>query len=296
MERRVLLAIFLAFIVLYVWQALFVKPVPKPAPGAAGAPASTATGRGATPVGPPAAGAPSAVAATAPPAAVAPSATAVVGEQAERDVRIETRDVIAVFTNRGARLKSWRLKHFLDQKNEPLELVATELAGTQPLPFSLTVNDAAVTTTLNSALYTVSGEPAAAATSPTDLRFEYRDSAGISAVKEFHLEPASYVVTFRAKVFAGDVALSPQVQWGPAVGDVAAESSRFTKHAEGLLSANGKVQRLAQKDFAKQATYEGDFPYAGVDDQYFMVAALFLMQSAVTYQPLSIPPPAGSKE
>ena len=30
MERRVLLAIFLAFLVLYVWQAVFVKPVPKP--------------------------------------------------------------------------------------------------------------------------------------------------------------------------------------------------------------------------------------------------------------------------
>jgi YidC/Oxa1 family membrane protein insertase len=288
MERRVLLAIFLSFLVLYFYQALVVKPVPKP-------PAAIATNT-AAPQGSPAEAPPPAPKTPAPATVSAPTATALVGDATERDVRLETRDVIAVFTNRGARLKSWRLKHFLDQKNEPLELVATELAGTQPLPFSLTVNDAAVTATLNTALYTVSGEPAAAASSPTDLRFEYRDSAGISAVKEFHLEPESYVVTFRAKVFAGDVALSPQLQWGPAVGDVAAETSRFTKHAEGLLSANGKVQRLAQKDFAKQATYEGDFPYAGVDDQYFMVAALFLTQSAVTYQPLSIPPPAGSKE
>ena len=30
MERRVLVAIFLSFIVLYAYQALFVKPVPKP--------------------------------------------------------------------------------------------------------------------------------------------------------------------------------------------------------------------------------------------------------------------------
>ncbi|PYR53478.1 MAG: hypothetical protein DMF91_28260 [Acidobacteria bacterium] len=289
MERRVLLAIFLSFLVLYFYQALVVKPVPKP-------PAAIATST-AAPQGLPAEAPRPAPKAPGPVTVSAPAATALVGDATERDVRVDTRDVIAVFTNRGARLKSWRLKHFLDQKNEPLELVATELAATQPLPFSLTVNDAAVTTTLNTALYTVSGEPAGtAASSPTDLRFEYRDSAGISAVKEFHLEPASYVVTFRAKVFGGDVALSPQLQWGPAVGDVAAETSRFTKHAEGLLSANGKVQRLAQKDFAKQATYEGDFPYAGVDDQYFMVAALFLTQSAVTYQPLSIPPPAGSKE
>jgi YidC/Oxa1 family membrane protein insertase len=288
MERRVLLAIFLSFLVLYFYQALVVKPIPKP-------PAVTATNP--PPSGTPAAPAPAAAPppATAPPSG--PTATALVGDTGERDVRVETRDVIAVFTNRGARLKSWRLKHFLDPKNEPLELVPTELAGTQPLPFSLIVSDAAVTTTLNNALYTVNGAPATSmTTAPTDVRFEYRDSAGIAAVKEFHLEPASYVVTVRAHVTQEDRALSPAMQWGPAVGDVAAETSRFTKRAEGLLSADGKVQRLGQKEFAKQATYEGDFPYAGVDDQYFMVAALSLTQSKVTYQPLSIPPPAGSKE
>src|SRR5439155_24149221 len=114
-----------------------------------------------------------------------------IGDAREHDVRVETRDVIAVFTNRGARLKSWRLKHFLDQKSEPLELVTTELAGTQPLPFSLTVNDAAVTTTLNSALYTVSGEPASggATASPADLLFEYRASTGHTSINRFYSEP-----------------------------------------------------------------------------------------------------------
>ena len=42
MEKRVLLAIFLAFLVLYVWQAVFVKPIPKGTPGSANA---TSAGR-----------------------------------------------------------------------------------------------------------------------------------------------------------------------------------------------------------------------------------------------------------
>ena len=137
MERRVLLAIFLSFLVLYFYQALVVKPVPKP-------PAAIATST-AAPQGLPAEAPRPAPKAPGPVTVSAPAATALVGDATERDVRVDTRDVIAVFTNRGARLKSWRLKHFLDQKNEPLELVATELAGTQPLPFSLTVNDAVVT-------------------------------------------------------------------------------------------------------------------------------------------------------
>src|SRR5207247_2481967 len=145
---------------------------------------------------------------------------------------------------------------------EPLELVASELADTQSLPFSLRVPDAAVTTTLNSGLYAVTAAPAADTTSaPGDLRFEYRDSAGIHAVKEFHFEPSSYVVTFRAEVTQGDRALTPIIEWGPAVGDVATEVSRFTTKAEALLSVGGKIQRLSPKDIAKQATYESDFQY-----------------------------------
>ena len=51
MERRVLLAIFLSFLVLYAYQAFFVKPVPKPSP--ASSPDSTAAGPGTAPAGSP---------------------------------------------------------------------------------------------------------------------------------------------------------------------------------------------------------------------------------------------------
>ena len=104
MERRVLLAIFLAFLVLYTWQAVFVKPVPKPAPGATATASASATG---TTSG--AAATASVAVSTAQPGpgadpkAAAPLAAALVAETAERDVRVETRDVVAVFTNRGAR-------------------------------------------------------------------------------------------------------------------------------------------------------------------------------------------------
>ena len=148
MERRVLVAIFLSFLVLVLYQSLVVKPVPKPS-GAAG----TATGTNAPASGERAAedrGAASSTSksGTADSKKTTPTAATVVGETSERDVRLETRDVIAVFTNRGARLKSWRLKHYLDQVKQPQELVATEVSDTQPLPFSLRTPDEAVTTTL----------------------------------------------------------------------------------------------------------------------------------------------------
>jgi len=141
MERRVLIAIFLSFLVLYLYQALVVKPVPKPA-----GPAGTATGTNA-PASGERAGVDRGVASapsnngTADSKNAAPTAATVVGETSEHDVRLETSDVIAVFTNRGARLKSWRLKHYLDQARQPQELVPTEVSDRQPLPFSLRTPD-----------------------------------------------------------------------------------------------------------------------------------------------------------
>ena len=289
MERRVLLAIFLAFLVLYVWQAIFVKPVPKPAAGptaplteAAPVPGPIAEGSGA-----PTSGAPATPVAGPKPAASA--AAPLVADTAEHDVRVETRDVIAVFTNRGARLKSWRLKHYLDQQRQPQELIEQHVS-THPLPFTLRTSNETVTATVNDALYAIAGAPPTTIleSSPVDLRFEYRDSAGLHAVKQFHLEPSSYIVSLRAMITDGEHALAPAIEWGPAIGDVS-ETSRYVKKAEGLLFQNGKAVRLAPKDIAKQSVHEGDFRYAGVDDNYFLVAALFPGPGKVTFQPLALP-------
>ena len=162
-ERRVLLAIFLTFLVLYAWQALFVKPVSKPAGGATSTPAAgTTPGRGtaSAPGTGPAAVAPQ----SAPPVpaqtpeAPPPNVATVVGDTGERDIHVETEDVVAVFTNRGARLKSWQLKHYFDRDRHQQEFVDTEIPS-QPLPFSLRTPDDGVNGTLNGALYAVSGAP-----------------------------------------------------------------------------------------------------------------------------------------
>src|SRR5215468_4706870 len=128
MERRVLLAIFLAFLVLYAWQALFVKPVPKPGagqPAKTGAPASAGASESPLPASPTSG---ASVESGTLPAAAGPSPAALpaeplVGDTVEHEIRVETREVIAIFTNRGARLKSWRLKRYLNPAGEPQELV-----------------------------------------------------------------------------------------------------------------------------------------------------------------------------
>ena len=75
-----------------------------PPPARSAAPAAEAT---------PAAAPPTAAQAALPRTAPGEAATALVSASEERDVKVENQHVVAVFTNRGARLKSWRLKDYL---------------------------------------------------------------------------------------------------------------------------------------------------------------------------------------
>src|SRR5438067_7836451 len=138
MEKRVLLAIFLCFLSLYLWQTFVVKPIPKTAPASAVAP-SPGTGNATNPVAAGRASTP----ADAPPPRPTSTAPVVTGDTQEKTFRIETRDIIAEFTNRGGRLKSWRLKHYLDQDRQPQELIVS--LPSHPLPFTLQTADEAET-------------------------------------------------------------------------------------------------------------------------------------------------------
>jgi YidC/Oxa1 family membrane protein insertase len=290
MERRILIAILLSIVVMYGFQWLFVKP--KPQDGsvgqmAASSPAAAATGAPISGTAPSTQPAPSSGVA-APATATSPAAAPVVGESSEREIRVETRDVIAVFTNRGARLQSWRLKHYFDQNGQPQELI--DPLPNQPLPFSLRTSSEPANAIVNSALYSGPGDAGGVISSSIDLKFEYRDNGGLAAVKEFHIEPSAYVMTYHGTVTQNGNALQSSIEWGPAVGD-AATSNGYAQKPQGLIAGPSSVQRLAAKDIAKQSSYSGDFKYAGVDDNYFMSIALAPGPVKIDYKPVTIPGP-----
>jgi YidC/Oxa1 family membrane protein insertase len=289
MERRVLLAIFLAFLTLYLWQA-FVMPPPEPvaSPEVSGSP-STPT----PPVSSPSPDSSQVQAAPPPPET---GANPVTGDTAEHDIVIETRDVVATFTNRGARLKSWRFKKYLDSKGEPFELVATDLAATQPLPFSLRADDQALTRTLNRALYTVRGQPEGLLTAPAQITFEYSDSSGLRSVKEFRLEPTAYVATVRIDVRQGDRAINPAIEWGPGLGKEPSATGQYILLPEGIVSIADDEERVPAGDGTAPLVRQGDFQFAGIEDHYFLATALSPGPSTITFQPTTAPALPGEEE
>ncbi len=294
MEKRVFLAVFLSFLVLYGYQAFFVKPTPpKPKTTTATVPAPVATEQ-----------APSAPASTPGSIGASPPATsqvvAIEADSAEQDVTVETQTVTAVFSNRGAILKSWKLKHYLDDHKRPLELVPMGLAATNPRPFSLDLGKPDLTARLDGALFQVTSGSSTidARQSAATLVFEYGEAGALHARKSYAFEPNAYTVALSAEVSEDGQPLNPIVRWGPALGDATVPtngSSRYTQQPEGIIYLDNKIQRLSASALAKQSIYSGSVTFAGVDDHYFLSAAVRPGNLTVEYTPVPLPP-AGSTE
>ena len=286
MERRVLIALFLSFLVLYGYQQLYPsKPPAQTATTTATVATPAATSGGLTPD----------AAQQSKPAPTPGSAAgaSLVGDSSVRDIRIETSHVTAVFTNRGARLKSWALKDYRDHNGDPLELVDASFGDTQPLPFSLSVADAAMASTLNTALFDVKQTHDA---TNEQIVFEYRTDRGLTVVKEFNLNPGTYTVRMRAAVTQNGEAVPATIQWGPGLGDSDAQTGRSAVKPEALFSSANSVSRVQAAKILTTPSYDEDFDYAGIDDHYFAALAIKLGRAKVVYETLTVPPPANSKD
>src|SRR5262245_7042524 len=276
MERRLLLAIVLSGLVLFLFQAYYGTPPGPPPPAGNQSPIAANSSPGAPPS--------AAVGATAIVPPPPPAATLAVGDTEEREITVETQKVRAVFTNRGARLQHWILKEFRDERGELLDLVPAAMPPDVPLPFSLRVDDAQTASTLNQSLYRVSGVQGSrldASAQPASIAFEMETAEGVKARKTFDFEPTSYIVQFSASVQQGAQALNPIVEWGPGLGDEIARAPQgsflapsYLYRAQAIFHLNGSVERVASAKIGQLLTREGAFRWGGVDDHYFISSVL----------------------
>jgi len=299
MERRVLIAVILSFLVLYAYQSLFVPP-PPPRGSQEGQAAQPAPPESSAPA--PAPAAPDTTAAA--PPAQAPAA-AVVGETAEREIVVETATVLATLSNRGARIVRWQLKQYRNMNGEPMDLVPTALPEDQPTPFLLRVDDEALSGRLNTALYRVSGDTAGridAQQREASVVFEFEDAAGLRARKELRFDPQNYLITFSADVTSGGQPLNPTVLWGPGLSDLGATTAggsfftgNYIQPPQAIYHRDGDVERIPAANLAQQPAHEGQFRFAGIDDHYFIATVVNPGQARLEYRPVVLPGPGGAQ-
>ena len=156
MEKRVLLAVGLSFVVLFGFNILF-PPAKRPTPlPRAHLARPQARRRRQAPRHRRRQSVERSVA-PAPAAPAAPAAQTLVGDTAERQIVVENDAVRAMFSTRGGVLTSWRLKQYAEN-GAPLELVPASAPPGSPKPFTLVTDDPGVNAALAQALFKPSAD------------------------------------------------------------------------------------------------------------------------------------------
>jgi YidC/Oxa1 family membrane protein insertase len=279
MERRLLIVFALTFLVMMLFQPLLKKYGPQP----------PAKQESAASAGQPGAAVPTQSLAQRTPDLVPPGIK-VIPESAPLQSASESETVIEndvyriVFTNRGARVKSWVLKKYTDDKGGQLELVNATAAEKYGYPLTLWTYDEELRNKLNSALYvgshfatrtdTAGASPLGASyTAPTEVVFGYSD-ADLSVRKTYTFDRSSYVVGVKTAVSQKGAQVAAFPMWPAGFG----ADLTGPQYASGQIvyQYDDKVERLAIKKISGGGTLPGPFHWAGVSDQYF--AAVFLPQ------------------
>lgn len=262
MEKRIFIAVLVSVGFLWLWAALaprlFPDLIKKPAPAAQ----KTATTASTTTAEAPAS-ATHAAAGTPTPAATAPAALPPTAASSVEITSVNTPDFVALFSNRGAQLVSFQLKHYADNAKKPVELVKARDASRTDFPFAVEAKEPATTKALNSALYSLTDRE------EKGVRvLEYRYSDGrISATKTFRIGN-EYQFDFA-------VALSPatpyRVMLGPGIRTLAPEErdSQFIVTGNGVVQSGDKLSVIRREKAPELAAYDAP-QFAGVEDNYFL--------------------------
>jgi len=279
MEKRLIIAIVLSFLVLFGYQALFNKadkPAAKPPVPTEAAPVSAVPGTGGQA---PIETKPAAVETKPAPAAPAPGQAAVAGKT-ESDIVVETPLYRAVWTNKGGVLKSWVLKKHLNSAKEPLDLVPALAADTGRYPFSVGLDDAALTGLLNGSLFDASTASLDLADGASgELRFVYSDGSSVQAEKTFRFTGGNFALDIEVRVWKDGQPLTPSVLWGPGISNLSAADMKqsFSAARGSAVYTGGKVYRMNERKFKPGANTYNFVDWAAYEENYFV--ALFVLPS-----------------
>ncbi|HMF07595.1 MAG TPA: membrane protein insertase YidC [Thermoanaerobaculia bacterium] len=257
MEKRLLLAAGLSLGILIAWEWLVPKP-PKPAATASSSvPAAATTAPGAPTTQASGAQAPAAAAASTVPAQELHPESA--GE--ETTTELENDLFKATFTNRGAVLRSFVLKHYTDEQQRPLELVRA-LPPDLPRPMALDFDKNEDTTkAVSAALFVVEHD------SPRHVVFRYADTK-VSVVKEFQISDG---YLFQTKIAVTGPAF--HMILGPGLGNPpeTERRSRYVMPASAILSTTDGLKLIRPEKATAGETWTIPAKgFAGMEDNYFL--------------------------
>ena len=285
MEKRVLVAIVLSFLVLVLYQAVFFKKKPQPE-----IPAESITEIEKKPEQRPYAKESPEIEGTIqekeqPREEALPQ---IISSQAEEEITIDTSLYQATWSNRGGVLKSWKLKKHKDENKEDLELVSRLSSEVKIYPFSLRTDDSSFDSLINNSLYQPSNlELGLSGGRVGEIRFQFADERGTRVEKILTFQDGKYDFDVQIDVWKYGQKVEPHIIWGPGFSNPSPDDTkrRLAGGGSGIaVYPPRKDDRLSELKYMPAKKWQDlvssnknvfyFIQWAAYEDNYF--AALFL--------------------
>jgi len=281
MEKRLILAIFLSFLILFLYQLIFVKSQKT-------TPRAPETVSAVEQVEPkkkqPLTAEPKPESAE----RQAPVKGEIVIAEKEEFPTIDTPLFTAIWSNRGGVLRSWKLKKHLkklpargESQKELLDLVPESAGKTGIYPFSLKTSDPEMDDKINTALYKIeAGGMSLSEGEKGSVIFGYSDGNTVKVIKEFVFNGDNYDFEIKTRLEISGKEVDPLLLWGPGIGSLAPEEmkQKFSANRGAAFLIDKKVIRLQEKKIGpeNEAVRYSRLDWAGYEENYF--TTLFLLE------------------
>ncbi len=271
MNRDFLLAIALSFLVLLA-SRYFLEPHLQPEPSA---PPAGAEVEPATPAPEPEP-APAAALPRIPRERSEPRSAGIRKAVQEQVYSVETDLYKLSISNRGAVVREWVLKRYLDASGEPLNLIDTPDSPQAVFPLALTVDSAPeVSASLRTALFSSAApknlDLSRGGATSGRLRFQYAEG-GVEVVKTLVFRSGSYEVEVHCQVSIDGRRVDYFLLWQGGFGDATLEKTWSKRQV--FYRGQDAIERMEAGNLESKQEMEGRFGFLGVEDHYF--AGVFL--------------------
>jgi len=290
MDKRTILAIVLALAVLLVYQVFFVKPpVPQKAPAPQQSAEQIKKDKAAAPAGAPvtAAGI----------AKTAPKAAAIKPEAPPRDIKVETARYTAVFSTRGAALKSLKLKDYYQDcygctddiwpkmkglftgakaVDKPKTKDFVELVDVRegmPYPLAVTFPDSSADITPDAVFDTAASKLDLVNTQEKKQLVFSKSDQGIKIEKIFTIDPAGYSIGLEIKIYnlsASPITQIPRLNWYQYVDPQKIDDDYG--HEGPAVSVGDSIERTEVKKMTGESVLGPNISWGAFESKYFIAS------------------------
>jgi YidC/Oxa1 family membrane protein insertase len=281
--KRIILAIVLSFLVIFLYQLIFMKKAPEPQPGAIVSPqvekVQTQRPQQKEPAVAPKQGQESK------PEVEKPNLEQVTAQR-EDLVTVSTSLYQAVWSNKGGVLQSWKLRAHKNEKKEDLELVSAFAKETGIYPFALLDESSeAANADLSGIKLNAYNSPFYKTFVPAldlkdgqrgEVRFQYSDGKGIEVEKVLTFYGGRYDLEIAVNIRRNGQRVEPRLLWGPGIGNPTAMElkNRFVGGNGVTVLASGNLYRVDELKYKPEQSAFNFVNWAAYDENYF--TALFL--------------------